>query len=179
MNRSELPSSACINRFATGTTPDVQIRLATPADAEAIACVLSNSFAEYQSRYTAEGFTATVLTPQQVEARMTEGPIWVALDNGACVGTVSVVLKPEGLYIRGMAVDPVARGKSIGRKLLDCAEEFALQNYCERLFLSTTPFLARAIKLYERYGFQRTIAGPDNLFGTPLFTMTRSLSTAG
>jgi ribosomal protein S18 acetylase RimI-like enzyme len=137
--------------------------------------VLSKSFVEYQSRYTAEGFAATVLTPQQIEARMNEGPMWVALENGVIVGTVSVVLKPEGLYIRGMAVDPVARGKSIGRKLLDCTEEFAVQNGCERLFLSTTAFLSRAIKLYEQYGFHRSIAGPDHLFGTPLFTMTKNI----
>ena len=156
----------------TGTMQDVQTRLATPTDAEAIAAVLSKSFVEYQPLYTAEGFTATVLTPEQVETRMTEGPTWVALEHGACVGTVSAVLKREGLYIRGMAVDPAARGKGIGRELLDCAEQFAVQNCCERLFLSTTPFLSRAIKLYERYGFQRTSVGPDNLFGTPLFTMT-------
>jgi glutamate/tyrosine decarboxylase-like PLP-dependent enzyme/GNAT superfamily N-acetyltransferase len=169
-----------IDRFAVSTRRerDIQIRLATAADAEAIAFVLSNSFVEYQPRYTAEGFTATVLTPRQVEARIAEGPVWVAFENGVCVGTVSVVLKPEGLYIRGMAVDPVARGKGIGRKLLDCAEKFAVQNGCERLFLNTTPFLSRAIKLYEGYGFERSSARPDNLFGTPLFTMTRSLATA-
>lgn len=171
-----------IDRFATSTmTPekDTQIRLATPADADAIASVLYKSFVEYQPRYTTEGFTATVLTAQQVEARMTEGAVWVALENDVFVGTVSVVLKPEGLYIRGMAVDPVARGKGIGRKLLDCAEEFAVQNGCERLLLHTTPFLSSAIKLYERYGFQRSSGGPDNLFGTPLFMMTRNLATAG
>lgn len=161
--------------MSTTRQKDIQIRLATPADTEAIARLLSRSFSEYQPRYTAEGYTATVLTSQQVEARMTQGPIWVALENAACVGTVSVVLKPEGLYIRGMAVDPSARGKGIGRKLLDCAKEYAVQNGCARLFLSTTPFLSRAIKLYERYGFQRTSSGPDNLFGTPLFTMTRTL----
>ena len=109
---------------------------------------------------------------------MTEGPLWVALENNAFVGTMSVVLKSEGLYIRGMAVDPIARGKGIGRKLLNCAEEFAVQNGCERLFLSTTPFLSRAKKLYERYGFQRSSGGPDNLFGTPLFTMTMTLPAA-
>ena len=154
---------------------DIELRLATPADAEAIASVLSKSFVEYQPRYTVEGFAATVITPQQTEARMSEGPMWVALENSVIVGTVSGVLKPEGLYIRGMAVDPIARGKRIGRKLLDCTEEFAIQNGCERLFLSTTPFLLRAIKLYEQYGFQRSNEGPDNSFGTPLFTMTKTV----
>jgi len=151
----------------------MQLRLATPADGEAIASVLSKSFAEYEPLYTAEGFTATVLNPERVEARMNEGPVWVAIDEGVVVGTVSVVVKAEGLYIRGMAVDPAARGKSIGRKLLDTAEAFAMRNNCDRLFLSTTPFLDRAIKLYEHYGFRRSDEGPDDLFGTPLFTMIK------
>lgn len=155
----------------------IELRLATPADAEAIASVLSESFLEYQPLYTSEGFAATVLTADQIEARMTEGPMWVALENRVLVGTVSVVLKPEGLYIRGMAVDPIARGNSIGRKLLDRTEEFAVENGCDRLFLSTTPFLSRAIKLYERYGFRRSSAGPDDLFGTPLFTMSKDVSS--
>jgi ribosomal protein S18 acetylase RimI-like enzyme len=153
----------------------VQLRLATPGDAAAIASVLYKSFVEYESLYTHEGFATTVSTPKLIQARMDEGPVWVALENGALVGTVSVVLKDQGLYIRGMAVDPSARGKGIGRKLLDCAEEFAIESRCSRLFLSTTPFLSRAIRLYEVCGFCRYDAGPDNLFGTPLFTMVKPL----
>lgn len=41
--------------------------------------------------------------------------------------------------------------------------------------LSTTPFLARAIRLYEQSGFQPTTEGPSDLFGTPLFTMVKTL----
>ncbi len=33
----------------------------------------------------------------------------------------------------------------------------------------------RAIALYERYGFRRTDDGPSALFGTPLFTMVKTL----
>jgi ribosomal protein S18 acetylase RimI-like enzyme len=154
---------------------DIQIRLAAPADAAAIASLLYKSFVEYEALYTQEGFATTISTPNLVQARMDEGPVWVALENGAVVGTVSAVLKDQGLYIRGMAVDPSARGKGIGRNLLDCAEKFAIESRCSRLFLSTTPFLSRAIKLYEVYGFRRCDGGPDNLFGTPLFTMVKPL----
>jgi ribosomal protein S18 acetylase RimI-like enzyme len=117
----------------------VQVRLAAPGDAAAIASVLYKSFVEYEALYTREGFATTVSTPNLVQARMDEGPVWVALEKGAVVGTVSAVLKDQGLYIRGMAVDPSARGKGIGRKLLDYAEEFAIESRCSRLFLSTTP----------------------------------------
>ena len=153
----------------------VQIRLAVLGDALAVASLMHRSFVEYEDQYTGEGFAATVPPPDQVQARMNEGPVWLALENGAVVGTVSAVLKDQGLYIRGMAVDPLARGKGIGRKLLDGAEAFAVQGKCKRLFLSTTSFLSRAIKLYEDYGFCRSNEGPDNLFGTPLFAMVKHL----
>ncbi|HYJ46313.1 MAG TPA: GNAT family N-acetyltransferase, partial [Pyrinomonadaceae bacterium] len=152
-----------------------RIRRAAPDDAAPIAATLYGSFLAYEASYTPEAFAATVSTPGQILERMREGPIWVALENGALVGTVSVVLKGEALYIRGMAVSPAARGKRLGRRLLECAEEFARQNGCKRLFLSTTPFLTRAIRLYEHYGFHRTNDEPHDLCGTPLFTMVKPL----
>jgi hypothetical protein len=39
-----------------------------------------------------------------------------------------------------------------------------------------TPFLAGAIRLYERFGFKRTPGGPNDLFGTPLFSMAKALN---
>jgi hypothetical protein len=95
----------------------IQIRLATPTDTGA--SVLSKSIVEYQTLYTPAGFAATVPTPDQIKERMNEGPVWVALENGAMLGTVSAVLKDEKLYIRGMAVDPSARaGAAVGRARL-------------------------------------------------------------
>ncbi|MGH9751682.1 MAG: GNAT family N-acetyltransferase [Blastocatellia bacterium] len=77
--------------------------------------------------------------------------------------------------MRGMAVDPAARGSGIGRELMTWVEEYAARRGFKRLYLSTTPFLSDAIRLYEKCGFVRTDDGPDNLFGTPLFTMEKKL----
>ncbi|MBC7909661.1 MAG: GNAT family N-acetyltransferase, partial [Pyrinomonadaceae bacterium] len=81
----------------------------------------------------------------------------------------------EALYIRGMAALPLARGQGIGELLLKHVESFAREHGHERLTLSTTPFLDRAIRLYERAGFLRSDDGPHDLFGTPLFTMAKVL----
>ncbi len=115
------------------------------------------------------------LPASRSQERLTEGPIWVAIRDGVMVGTVSVVEHGESLYIRGMAVLPNARGLSVGQALLHHVEEFALAHGSRRLFLSTTPFLSRAIRLYEHFGFTRTGAGPHELLGTPLFTMEKML----
>jgi len=157
--------------------PGIQIRRALPDDASLIASVLHAAFVEYESSYTPEAFAATVCTPEQIRARMEEGPVWIALRNGIIKGTVAAVPKGEALYVRGMAVDPVTRGSGIGRALLNCVEEFAIESGFKALRLSTTPFLSSAIRLYEKYGFLRSNDGPHDLFGTPLFTMVKPLGS--
>jgi len=158
--------------------PGMRIRRATADDATSIASVLSRSFAEYESCYTPEAFRATTLTPDEIQGRLNEGPTWVALAEETVVGTVSAVSKGEALYLRSMAVAPTARGKGVGRQLLEYAEEFAVQHRFERLLLSTTPFLTSAIRLYEQCGFGRSDEGPEDLFGTPLWTLVKVLRGA-
>ena len=151
------------------------IRRATPEDAEAISGVLRQAFAVYEPRYTRPAFRATTPAPAGVLERLREGPVWVAQRGEALVATASAVVMPKGCYIRGMAVVPAARGHRAGWALLEAIERFAEDEGLPRLYLSTTPFLDRAIALYERYGFRRTDDGPFDLFGTPLFTMVKPL----
>jgi GNAT superfamily N-acetyltransferase len=154
----------------------MQIRIAIPDDAPAIASTLYRAFLEFEPLYTPEAFAITVSSADQIRLRLNEGPIWVAVEADVVVGTVSVAPKGDALYIRGMAVDPAARGSGVGRELMKWVEEYAARRGFERLYLSTTPFLYDAIRLYEKCGFVRTDDGPDNLFETPLFTMEKKLS---
>ena len=154
---------------------NIRIRFATIGEADAIADLLSEAFAEYESLYTPEGFAATAITSRQIVVRMSEGPVWVAVRDEVIVGTGSAVAKGESLYIRGMGVHPSARGQRIGELLLIQIEQFAISQGFSRQSLSTTPFLDRAIRLYEKFGFRRTDEGPNDLFGTPLFTMEKNL----
>jgi GNAT superfamily N-acetyltransferase len=156
-----------------GDVSEIRIRRAVADDAPSVASVLRESFEEYEHLYTREGFDATTPACAEVSGRIEEGPVWVALVDGTVVGTVSAVPRGESLYVRGMGLAPAARGRGIGELLLRRVEEFASEHGFGRLFLSTTPFLSRAIRLYERHGFERTDEGPDNLFGTPLFTMEK------
>jgi GNAT superfamily N-acetyltransferase len=155
---------------------EVQIRRAGSRDAASISALLHQAFLEYRPLYTDGGFTATAISSEHVENRLTEGPVWIALNGVAIVGTGSAIPKDESLYIRGMAVHPAARGSGIGKLLLQTIEEFALANEYKRLLLTTTPFLTPAIRLYEGFGFERTCDGPHDLFGTPLFAMTKTLA---
>ena len=154
------------------------IRLATTADLSEIATLMHDSFVEYRNLYTEAAFLATTPTAEKIAERIMEGPVWFAEHEGAIIGTVSVVPRGDDLYIRGMAVLPQARGLQLGQLLLKQVEEFARQRKYQRLVLSTTPFLLRAIRLYERAGFQRADEGPRDLFGTPLLTMVKAVAAS-
>ena len=152
------------------------LRIAAPEDSGAIAAVLAESFAEYESSYTARAYAATVPTVDEIKRRFSEGEVWVALSGDEFVGTVSIVDKNKALYIRSMAILPEARGNRIGERLLKEIEDYAVARNYRKLFLNTTPFLKRAIRLYEKFGF--VLCGADDLFGTPLLTMEKSLESA-
>ena len=158
---------------------DIFIRRALIAEAAAIATLLREAFLEFEPLYTASAFAATTPTPDQNRARWHEGPVWVALQNQDLVGTVAAVPKSAGLYVRSMAVLPSARGQRIAWRLLREIENFAVTNHHTCLFLSTTPFLTSAIRLYENFGFQRNDQSPHDLLGTPLFTMMKQLDATG
>ena len=145
------------------------IRAAEPSDAESVARVLAESFAEYESSYTPRAYAATVPSIDEIKRRFGEEKIWVAVCGERIVGTVAAVPKNDSLYVRSMAIVPTARGQKIGEKLLTEIENYAADRNCWKLFLNTTPFLKRAIRLYKKFGFVRR--GTDDLFGTSLVPM--------
>src|SRR4051812_31857172 len=107
---------------------EVQIRLAVPQESTQIAQILRDAFATTESNYTPEAFAATTPDAETIRKRFDEGPIWVAVEKGAVVGTVSALPEPEWLYIRSMAVSPNAQGGGIGLRLLETVENFAVEN---------------------------------------------------
>lgn len=154
---------------------DIDIRLATAADAPKIEAVLAQSFEEYRTQFTSAAFEVTAPPAETILKRMKEGPVWVAVQRGDVVGTISAVPKGRSLLLRDMAVPPAERGKAIGRLLLVYVARYAFRNRFRRMSLSTTPFFTRAIREYEQFGFQRSHEGPHEVHGTPVYTMTKTL----
>lgn len=155
--------------------PRFLIRKAQIEETATIASVLRQAFLEYEPLYTPAAFAATTPVSEQILQRWGEGPVWVAVKNSDLLGTAAAIPKRNGLYIRSMAVLPLWRGLGIAHQLLKVIEGYAAADHHTRLFLSTTPFLGSAISLYKRYGFQRSAEGPNDLFGTTLFTMEKRL----
>lgn len=170
------PSVSKVNQTSR-LQPAVRIRRAKQRDSAAIESLLRESFREYERAYTPEAFHITTPGKREIESRIKRWTVWVALHANVIVGTVSAHPEGEVLHIRSMAVRPSMRGQRIGKLLLKHVESFALANGYKRLMLNTTPFLASAIRLYDRFGF-RAIGSERDWFGTRLSTMAKQLVSA-
>ena len=75
----------------------MKVRRGEPRDAAAIASVLLSAFAEYELLYTPAAFTATTPSRVEIEQRIREGPVWIAVCDDVVVGTVSAMRRAEQL----------------------------------------------------------------------------------
>ncbi len=156
---------------------DLKIRLAVADEAAEIAEVIKQAFGPLENDYTPESYAIVTPDADEVRGRFQEGPIWVALKGEKIVATVSVLPEPEWLYIRSMAVSPVAQGSGVGGKLLGEIDKYASENGFDRLFLYSTEFSKNAIRLYERNGFELVrYTTAEEWFGTAGRAMEKRLA---
>lgn len=155
---------------------NVNIRLAEPSDAEAIATVLYEAFGVYRENYTPEAFEVVTPNAETIVTRFAEGPQWVAEIDDQIVGTVSLTTEPEGLYVRSMAVSPSVQGKGVGHILLNAVNEFANASEHDRVFLHTTYFVPGAGEMYAKHGFRWVRdTTPEEWYGVPGLEMDRAI----
>ena len=140
-----------------------------------LAC-LRAAFLEYRREYAADAFIDTVLTPELLETRLSKSTAFVAIEaTQLVVGTVSCsqVNEQEG-HIRGMAVRPEWQGAGVAPQLLQRVESELRDRKCLRVSLDTTEPLQRAMRFYERNGYQRSGKVTD-FFGMTLIEYTKHL----
>lgn len=151
------------------------IRLAKGADADNISDLLKLAFSSYRHLYTKNAYESTAPEPINIYKRLHQGICWLCECKQIPVGTLSSKIDQHDLYLYGMAVHPDYRNQKIAWKLLEEAVSYSGVKGIRRLYLSTTPFLVEAIRLYENFGFLKTTNPPFDLFGTPIFTMEKIL----
>ena len=84
----------------------------------------------------------------------------VAIDDGLIVGFTTFSLQnstwSEGghCYLEDLFVDPAARGKGVGRALIEHVKSYAIENNCSRLYWNTDEDNATARKLYDTYALE-------------------------
>jgi ribosomal protein S18 acetylase RimI-like enzyme len=109
-----------------------------------------------------DGYTAELA---DVAGRSTRAQLLVVRDeDDRVVGSVALVLSgdfgevttsDEEAAFRMLVVDPAARGRGIGERLVATCLDLARAAGKRRMALSTGPEMTAAHRLYERLGFRR------------------------
>ncbi|MFD0485369.1 GNAT family N-acetyltransferase [Kineococcus sp. GCM10028916] len=92
---------------------------------------------------------------------------WIATLDGARAGSVLVVPTedPTTARVRVLLVDPTARGRGTGGRLVRRCIEFAREAGYETLTLSTMTQLTTARRIYDELGFVLTTSERRHRFG--------------
>lgn len=112
---------------------------------------------EYGWDWTFEAFAARTF------GRLADGwdpareRIWIAEHQGAVVGCIGILaVDSDVAQLRWFLVDPSARGRGLGRRLVDDALTFCRSAGYARVFLWTMSSLTAAAHLYRSRGFELT-----------------------
>lgn len=104
---------------------------------------------------------------RDVAARDREAEVWVAVEDGALLGNVTVCppgspwceLAGDGEgEFRMLAVAPLAQGRGVGRALAGLVVDRFRTDGARAIVLSSLPQMTSAHALYERLGFTRLAA---------------------
>lgn len=108
-----------------------------------------------QRWFVVEPIDHEVLHDPQTHLLADGGRVLFAIDDdGNALGTVALKHEGAGVYeLTKMAVAPQARGRGIGRLLMQGALDAYRQHGGRELFLESSSKLAPALRLYESVGF--------------------------
>jgi DNA-binding MarR family transcriptional regulator/predicted GNAT family acetyltransferase len=102
---------------------------------------------------------------------------WIAELDGAPAGSVMLVDAGNGIAkLRLLIVEPHARGRGIGRRLVEHCIKLALDAGYRKVVLWTQSVLTDARRIYESAGFVRTEEKPHRSFGVDLVGETWELT---
>ncbi|WP_265919687.1 GNAT family N-acetyltransferase [Cupriavidus nantongensis] len=156
----------------------MEIRLLTPADAEAFHALRLQGLAEAPEAFAASLEEEQDLQPEAVAQRLApsaDKAVFGAFDGSALAGVVGIMREPRRKHwhkasIFGMYVAPGWRDKKLGRALMERALEQAVaMEGVRQVILCVNAGSAGAVRLYESLGFERFGLEPDALYVAPHF----------
>jgi ribosomal protein S18 acetylase RimI-like enzyme len=142
----------------------IEIRPATPGDAEALHCIVQSSFAEYRALAVLPSALSETL--EEVDDAIHGGHVFLAFHGSHAVGTVRYELEGEHLYVGRLAVLPEYRRHGIGAALMQHLEALAPTLGKTRIRLGTRQSMPINLAFYDRLGYQIVsrephLRGPD------------------
>ena len=102
--------------------------------------------------------SAPALSLEELEEICVNDTVFIARDNGAIVGSLTLVIfrLPTGLraWIEDVVVDQAARGRGVGEALNKAAIKATFDSGARTLDLTSRPSREAANRLYRKLGFK-------------------------
>lgn len=136
---------------------DPEIRTIRPSDNQAIAEIIRNTLTEFDANRPGTVFFDSS-TDTLFEAFQKPGSVYyvVSIENSLAGGAgifPSDGLPEDTCELVKMYLLPAARGKGLGKLLIEKCIEFAKEAGYKKIYLETLPELKKAIHLYEKFSF--------------------------
>ena len=83
------------------------------------------------------------------------GRVWLAEHGGRLIGCTAIALRAgRAAQLRWVLGDRSARGKGLGRQLVEAAIHYSVESGCDYIYLESTDGLPESRALYEALGFE-------------------------
>jgi GNAT superfamily N-acetyltransferase len=125
------------------------IRRATENDAASVAACAIEAFRHYIPRL---GLMPIPMT-KDYGAAIANAQVWVATQQHETIAALVLDVTDEGFLIDVIAVLPQHQGTGVGRALLELAEQEALRQGHDSIYLFTNEKMTENRALYERIGY--------------------------
>jgi putative acetyltransferase len=136
---------------------NLHIRTIEPRDEQPLACIIRDTLAEFGANKPGTVYFDDTTDHLWEVFKKAKSIYFVAQLDGAVVGGSGVYptdgLPPGTCELVKLYLAPVARGKGIGKLLLDKCTAAAKELGYSKMYLETMPELKVAIPMYERAGF--------------------------
>jgi N-acetylglutamate synthase-like GNAT family acetyltransferase len=120
---------------------------------------------EYGFDHTFEPYVAAPLA-EFVKNQTDRERIWIVEKEEQVVGSIAIVqFSQNQAQLRWLILDPVVRGRGIGKRLVEEAVDFCRTSGYSSIFLWTIDFLGAALKLYKTAGFELTDTNAHPVWG--------------
>ena len=131
------------------TNFEYSLRSATEADAPKVTALVNAAYRHYIERI---GFEPRPMTDDYAEV-IKNDRVTVAESHQTIAGVIVLTVSDEGFLIDNVAVDPIFRGKGLGKALLAFAEAEARRAGFDSVYLYTHEKMTENIALYTKIGY--------------------------
>ena len=129
-----------------------QLRPATLADVDTVTTLTNNAYEKYVSRM---GRKPTPMVTDYAKM-IDEAQVWLAEQQGECVGLLVLEVKDDHLLIYSIAVRPDRQHHGIGHQLMAFVEQEAVRQGFDRVRLYTNIRMTENIEIYKKIGYVET-----------------------